>query len=293
VTRLTYAGDWPHDPRSPRISSKPLGNDGEELLLPGRFSPVTTLSAPGRDILYLDIETTPNLGYIWDIWNDNISKEMLNESQEILCFAYAWNDEDVNFSSVYQAGGEEAMFQRLNNVLNEADAICHYNGIKHDMPHINTQLIMHGFGPPSPYKNIDLYRTIKSKFKFTYNSLDFVSKQFGLKGKEKHSGFDTWRGCMKNDPEAWAEMEKYNRQDVHITRELHKIVLPWISGHPSAALYSGRIVCPACGSAAMQRRGFSYTSVSQFQRYQCQNCGKWSRESKKTDGTTIVQDANG
>ena len=49
--------------------------------------------------------------------------------------------------------------------------------------------------------------------------------------------------------------------------------------HPNAALFidGDDRVCPQCGSKHLQARGSYYTTTMRYQRYHCQDCGKWSR----------------
>jgi transposase-like protein len=41
-----------------------------------------------------------------------------------------------------------------------------------------------------------------------------------------------------------------------------------------------------CGSENLQKRGFHRTNVSNFQRYQCQDCSRYSR-SRKSESTKL------
>jgi len=99
---------------------------------------------------------------------------------------------------------------------------------------------------------------------------------------------------MQNDPGAWEEMKTYNEIDVVKTEALYTRLLPWITSHPTAALYSdpesraaGRPTCPNCQSLELKPRGRAYTSVSVFQRYRCDDCGKWSRSGARLEGVTV------
>ena len=91
---------------------------------------------------------------------------------------------------------------------------------------------------------------------------------------------------MRNEAGAWRTMKTYNVADVALTEMLYWKLLPWIPAIPSHAAHSGETVCPACGSPRLKRRGFAYTAQSQYQRYVCRECGKWSRA---TTGARTVQ----
>jgi len=239
-------------------------------------------------ILALDIETRPNLAYVWGIWDQNIHLDALVEHQQMICFVAKWiGKKGTEFHSV-QNDGQEAMILRAWELLDEADVVVHYNGRRFDIPHLNREFLRLDLTPPSPYKQIDLLATAKREFKFASNKLAHVSKQLGLEGKVQHEGYGLWLKCMAGDERAWKIMKKYNVRDVVLLEELYLKLRPWVRSHPSFAAHTGKDVCPACGSAHLQSRGFVTTTVSRYQRFQCVDCGKWSRTSKRVDHTRVT-----
>jgi hypothetical protein len=124
-------------------------------------------------------------------------------------------------------------------------------------------------------------KVVKSQFRFPSNKLDYVAQKLGVGAKVKHSGFDLWLKCMAGDNKAWAEMKKYQIQDVDLLVELYEKLLPWIPNHPDRPLYDGlEDGCVNCASQNLERRGYAVSSTGKYQRYQCQDCGKWQRGSK-------------
>jgi predicted RNA-binding Zn-ribbon protein involved in translation (DUF1610 family) len=172
------------------------------------------------------------------------------------------------------------MLKRIHKLMDEADAVVHYNGTKFDVPTLNKEFLLHKLSPPSSYRQIDLYSTAKSRFRFASNKLDYIAQQLGIGKKHKHEGFELWVKCMNNDANAWATMETYNKQDVELLEGVYNIFRPWIRNHPNVALYtdSEHNVCPLCGGSRLTRRGFAYTTTGRYQRYQCRDCGHWSRD---------------
>lgn len=230
-------------------------------------------------ILFLDIENTPCLGYIWGIWQQNVSLNQLLDVSETLCFAAKWqNSKDVSFSSL-QTHTKEDMLKHIHSLLDEADIVVTYNGKRHDIPHLNRGFVEVGLTPPSPYKQVDLLETTKRQFKFPSNKLEYVVEAFSVGKKMKNSGFELWLGCMRNDEDSWKEMKKYNIQDIKILESLYAKVLPWIKNHPNLSMHhSSALVCPHCASEKVQKRGVSITKTSRYQRYQCNGCGTWFKD---------------
>lgn len=232
-------------------------------------------------ILLLDIETTPINAYTWGLWKQDIGLNQIQTSTEVMCFGAKWlGEKGVIFKSTHH-DGKMTMLKEIHRLMDEADAIVGWNSASFDVKHLNREFLENGMLPPSPSKDIDLMRVAKSQFKFPSNKLDYVAQKLGVGAKVKHSGFDLWLKCMAGNNKAWAEMKKYQIQDVELLVELYNKLLPWIKNHPNRALIDDNPDgCINCGSLHLERRGFAVTSAGRYQRYQCTDCGKWQRTSK-------------
>jgi hypothetical protein len=234
-------------------------------------------------ILCLDIENTPNLADVWGLWEQNVSLSQLRESAYVMCWAAKWlGDDKVFFNSVHQSS-KKRMLKEIHKLLDEADAVLHFNGKRHDIRHLNREFLEAGMLPPSPYRQIDLFETAKRKFNFPSNKLEYICSKLGVGRKLKHTGHELWTNCMAGDEAAWATMEEYNINDVLITEEVYYKFLPWIDGHANWSLFSeDQHVCTNCGSDKLIKRGKYHTVTgSIFQRFQCKNCGKWAHDNKR------------
>lgn len=224
-------------------------------------------------ILLLDIETAPNLAYVWGLWQQNVGINQIESAGYVLCWAAKWlGSETLMFDSVKKSGTER-MLKRIHKLLDEADAVVHYNGVKFDIPTLNKEFIKAEMQPPAPYKHIDLLLHCRRMFRFESNKLDYVARALGLGKKVKHEGFELWLNCMAGDRAAWRTMEEYNRNDVTLLESLYAKVLPWIDGHPNRSVYGEGLVCPNCGHNRAQARGYAVSKAAKFKRYQCCGCG--------------------
>lgn len=234
-------------------------------------------------ILFLDIETTPNLAYVWGLWKQNVSIGQIVSSTEMLCFGARWyGQKKVIFKSVHHDGKED-MLKEVHRLLDEADVLVGWNSKAFDSKHLKRELLEADMLPPSPYKEMDLMLATKSQFKFPSNKLDYVAQTLGVGAKVQHSGFELWLKCMAGDDKAWREMKKYQLQDVNLLVDLYEKLKPWITSHPNVGLYSKQDGCVVCGSTRLQSRGYSMTNAGRYQRYQCQDCGKWQRSAKSEE----------
>jgi predicted RNA-binding Zn-ribbon protein involved in translation (DUF1610 family) len=230
-------------------------------------------------ILLIDIETAPNIAYVWGLFKENIPLQRLVDSGYVLCWSAKWYGEDkVMFDSIYQSR-PRMMLKRIYALLDEADAVIHYNGNSFDIPTLNKEFLLNRMTPPSPAKQIDLLNTARGRFRFISNKMDYVAQALGL-GKKDSTTFDLWVQCMNKDPDAWAKMEKYNKRDVVILEGIYEAFKPWIRNHPNVGLYKDGTedVCPACGGKHLVRRGYGYTATGKYQRYRCSDCGYWCRD---------------
>jgi hypothetical protein len=228
-------------------------------------------------VLLLDIETAPHRAYVWGLFDQRIATNQIVEPGYTLCFAAKWLGESgITFDSVRQSK-PKAMLRKAHALLDQADAVCHFNGSHFDIPTLQGEFALHGMKPPAPFKQIDLLATCRRQFRFASNKLDYVTQRFGLGKKTQHKGMPLWHACMQGDAAAWRVMERYNRQDVRLLERLHDELLPWIKNYPNRSVHSGREVCPSCGGSHYQQRGASITAGCRYPRFQCQDCGKWFR----------------
>lgn len=231
-------------------------------------------------ILLLDIECAPNLVHVWGLWQQNVGLPQIIDSGYVLCWAAKWLGQDeIYYDSVYESKPRH-MLKGIHQLLDEADAVIHYNGTRFDIPTLNKEFLINGFTPPAPYKQIDLLRVARNQFKFASNKLNYIAPMLGLGKKTEHIGHELWVRCMSNDPEAWAVMKEYNIQDIALLEGVYNKLKPWIKNHANYSVYTDGVgVCPNCGSDDYNKRGFYYTNNRKYQRHRCNKCGTWFRNS--------------
>jgi len=232
-------------------------------------------------ILVIDIETAPASGYIWKLFDVNISLSQLIDTSKVICFAAKWvGDKKVIFHS-NQEDTHKKMIKKAWDLFNEADAVIGYNSKNFDCKILNKEFILSGFPPPAPYKHIDLLQTMKNKFKFMSNKLDHVSQELGIGKKTSHQGFELWQACMNNDSKAWKLMKKYNINDVKLTEELYDKVKGWLKTTFNFNEHSESMVCPNCGSHNVTKNGTYKSPTRAYQKYVCNDCFAHSKSNIK------------
>ena len=230
------------------------------------------------NILIYDLETVPTEAYVWSAWKQNVAPIQVVEQGRVVCWAAQWlgdKDRDIMFGSEWDLNPEKDFIVRLHDLFEEADAVITFNGDKFDELVANTEYMKRGLGPPPPRKSIDMYKVSKQRFRLLHHRMDSVAEALGIKGKTETGGFQLWRDIMDGKPAAQKLMEKYNKQDIKVLKQIYQKLLPWIKNHPVVGTGDA---CAHCGSTKLEKRGFYKTKVSTFQRYKCTKCGAWHRE---------------
>jgi hypothetical protein len=221
------------------------------------------------------------------MYNELRNYAMLEGEWYTLCWAAKWLGEKEVYSSAlvdfetYEDDPEDdrEVCLELWRLLDEADIIVAHNAKKFDVKKVNARFAIHGILPPSPYKVVDTLIEARANFKFTSNRLDDLGKVLKVGRKVPHEGFELWRKCIQGDMTAWARMVRYCRGDVLLLERVYKRLLPYMGKHPNVGNYTDNDhpECPHCGSEKLEKRGYTYTAVSKFQRFRCRKCGTWSR----------------
>lgn len=242
-------------------------------------------------ILLFDIENAPNTAYIWSLWMETTSEEMLDRSWFVLCWAAKWLDENKIYSSAltdfpkeYKKNPEndKLVLQKLWHLLDEADIVVGHNAKAFDCRKVNARFVMNGMPPPSPYKVVDTLMAARQYFFFTSNKLNDLGKYLKVGEKVDTGGFKLWKQCMMGDRKAWNKMVEYCKNDIVLLEKVYLKLRPFIQNHPNLNVYINNEdgQCPKCGSDDVRKEGFAYTATSKYQQFSCNNCGGWHRSRK-------------
>ena len=242
------------------------------------------MTDPAAKILFFDIETAPNLGYVWGKYDQNV----LDYEHEwyMLCVSYKWAHEKgthvvslIDFPDAYEEDPENDIHvvSALWDLLDEADVVIAHNGDKFDLRKANARFIVHGLGPVSPFKTVDTLKVARRKFMFNSNKLDDLGQTLGLGNKVSTGGYSLWAGVMRGDMASWRKMIRYAKQDTVLLVKVYEALKPWMDRHPNLGVFSGGHVCPTCGSERVHKRGYYRTQTMVYQRWQCNDCGSYSR----------------
>lgn len=245
------------------------------------------MSAP--KILIYDVENSHNVVATFNVWNVNITPDLILQEWFMICAAWKWFGE-TKVSKVsllddpkrYKADHTDDYYviKKLHEVLSEADAVVAHNGDKFDLKKFNARAVQHGLPPIPPLVQIDTLKIAKKHFKFTYNRLDYLGHYLGV-GQKIKTNVQLWLDCLAGKRKAVKEMVTYNIGDIDLLEKVYIKLAPYTDAKLNFNhFYGDGHICPTCGSENLERRGFRLTKVSRFQRFQCKDCGTWSSAPK-------------
>jgi uncharacterized protein YprB with RNaseH-like and TPR domain/predicted RNA-binding Zn-ribbon protein involved in translation (DUF1610 family) len=239
-------------------------------------------------ILFLDIETSPNLAYVWEKYEQDVIS--FEKERELLSFAYQWNDKkNVKCCALcdFEKNKQFELVSKLHSLFDKADIIVAHNGDEFDIKMSCSFFAHFNLKPPKPYKTIDTLKIARKKFRFNSNKLDDLGEYLGVGRKMETGGFKLWLGCLRGDKKSWDKMKKYNKGDVVLLEKVYNKLIPWDTNRININNKEG-FLCPACGSSNLQARGWNIALKYKTQRFHCQNCGKWSHGAKEKFRSSVL-----
>jgi len=241
-------------------------------------------------ILIFDIETAPITAYTWGLYDQNVGLNQIKSDWHLLSWAAKWLGEPaskvmyMDNSKARNVQDDKRLVQGLADLLNEADIIITQNGDAFDVKKLNARAVINGLPPIKPCKSIDILKEGRKVFKFTSHKLEYVTGMLNEKYKklkhEEYPGFELWSAILKGEKRAWAVMKKYCIHDVLATEEAFQKIQGWINTQNISVYTDAMGMRCQCGSRYVTPRGYAYTAVGKFQRYNCRTCGKWLKSGK-------------
>lgn len=225
-------------------------------------------------ILFFDIETSPNIGYTWEKYDQNVIA--FKKEWELLSFAWKYHGSkkvEVLSQKTYSEG---ALVKALHSLLRSADIIVAHNGDEFDIKKAKAKFVEFGLAPIPRKPSVDTKKVAQSNFKLNSNSLNDIGKLLKIGQKAETGGFGLWLDCMAGKKKAWKKMEEYNKQDVILLEKVYDKLSPWMHNHPSVALLNGdKEGCPTCGSSNVVKRGLRANHAGLRQQMYCIKCRGW------------------
>jgi uncharacterized protein YprB with RNaseH-like and TPR domain len=189
--------------------------------------------------------------------------------------------------------GRDIIAQERNLLVDVADRLLggdvwltHF-GTYYDIPFVNTRLLYHRLPTlPSGYPSIDTWKVARNRLKLRNNRLITISEFLGTEDEKNAIRPEQWLKALSGHRPSLDYIVEHCRRDVLVLEEAYERLRPLVVDHPNRGLLDGRGGCSVCGGVRLQKRGVHVTRTRKYQRYQCRDCGTWSKGTKPLEVAT-------
>lgn len=182
----------------------------------------------------------------------------------------------------------------------KCDVLMGKNNYRFDDKRYNTERLLKSFPSNMTFfeKSLDLEQVLRKYFSLPSYSLDYISKLFGLGGKDKME-FDDWkdirnykllkelefvteinglckilfeksyRQVVKEGKAALKKMKIYNQKDILDTEDSLTRILPYVKLSYSCATNDKKKVCRICGSSKLVPTETLLQRGTRYQHFDC------------------------
>ena len=211
---------------------------------------------------------------IWDIESTNLKATF----GIILCIGWKWlGEQKVNMLGERAKNGlvgDEKTTTGFAKVFDRCDYHVTWYGKRFDLPMVQSKLIKYGQKPLPKKPHVDLYDTAKHQFKLHSNRLQVWQEYLKVSNEKTPIDFEAWLQAAAGWGPALKKVYHHCKKDVLVLEDVFLKMRPWIANIP---LVRAGMVCVACGSQNLIKNGRRLTVRKWYQRYQCMDCGRWSR----------------
>lgn len=231
------------------------------------------------NILFLDLEIAPMIVSVYSLKNTYISPENIIHDSFIICGCWKWANSRKVYSGTYK--NKDKMLSDLHSAVTEADIIVGHNVKNFDLKWLNTEMI-NCKGMPLPKTHVvDTLTAFRNLTRYPSKSMRYLAHKLELNNVKSSIDMGETRYLhFKDNNKLLKKLVAYCKQDVRTTESLYYAVRPYITNHPNLATMSNsdKKTCPTCMSTNLYNKGLRRTSTMTYRRFQCLDCGAWSRE---------------
>lgn len=240
-------------------------------------------------ILIWDIETLPNMGYFFGIFDQNINPNFIIKEKSIVTIAYKFMGDKkaqsisiADFGKIKDPYDDKKLIKKFLKIMEEADYMVAHFGDGFDHKFLNSRAFLNNLVAPPPVQTIDTYKLAKKTFNLNSNRLDYLGKKLGFGGKMPMD-WSYWVKCAEGNLAAIKKMAAYNRQDVDLLEKVFLKLVNSTSSKLNMQIFTQDICCKTCGSMDIQYRGYLHKLTQTVRKFVCNRCGSWGTHKLNVD----------
>jgi len=116
--------------------------------------------------------------------------------------------------------------------MDDADIVIGHNSDKFDIRKLNTRFLLHDYGVPRKYRQLDTLKISRKYFSFESNKLDFINARIGNLPKHEMELSDWINICLNGDQRTLDKMARYNIGDVREGKKAYLKMKDWVVPFP-------------------------------------------------------------
>lgn len=228
--------------------------------------------------LFLDIETSPNLVWSWNIGSRiRLTDENIKAERQIICAAWKWEGKEA-IQYEHWGGGhnDERILRRVIPDLWKADEVVAHNGDSFDLRWLRTRALKFGFRFPYHVVSFDTLKAARRQFRLNSNKLDYIARYLGLKQKTKVE-YQLWKDVLSNVPGSLSRMIQYCQDDILVLEGVFEAIRGFCppATHHGATSHGPTYGCPNCGKLGQESLGSYSTPTGQIKHKRaCSSCNQ-------------------
>jgi DNA polymerase elongation subunit (family B) len=240
-------------------------------------------------ILFLDIETAPNLVANWGCgYKLTVGPDSIVQERYIISAQWSWNNDKTVHGILgnIKKADDRNVIKKLTRELSKADAIVGHNIKKFDARWIEGRAMINGLPPTGAalMPTFDTMSLAKKVFYLNSYKLDYIAKKLGIGQKVKTEYNDWMKVLVNKDLNRAKFLLEYGKHDVSLNRKVFEKLLPYVRlPMLLGTLISGKKHVCSCGSTNLSSKGtrIARRSGIVYQRRVCNDCGSCDQIPKK------------
>lgn len=227
--------------------------------------------------VFIDIETSPCVGWFWRTGKTNITVDQILDHTKIICICWVWGDSKHRHKLFWDENQDDKqMLIAFVEAVKDAECVVGHNEKQFDLKILNTRIAFHSIKSQLPLMLIeDTLLLTRKVFNLPSFKLSYLLRYFDIKRKI-HVDSSLWINVVFNKClKSLKQMGDYCANDSVTVKLLYERLYVYLPSKQNYAIVKGNNrLCPNCGKETLINNGYRYNSLGKRCRMRCSSCGK-------------------